>query len=117
MIESAVGAIFFTATNYKTNFFFFRGVNVNDLVSQFNEVQDLPCLVETGESLGTKKDKMVLKQLESFLSKYYEGSLEMTDLKKFSIKLSIGYIGVRAVAKNPEEVQMLEKEYQRLVRK
>lgn len=117
MNESAVGAIFFTATNYKTNFFFFRGIDANDLVSQFNEVQDLPCLVETGESLGTKKDKIVLKQLQSFLLKYYEGSLEMTDLKNLSIKLSLGHIGVRAIAESPEEVQMLEKEYQRLVKK
>ena len=41
----------------------------------------------------------------------------MTDLKNLSIKLSLGHIGVRAIAESPEEVQMLEKEYQRLVKK
>ncbi len=103
-----VGAIFFTDTKYRSNEYFYTGVDANDLITQFNEDQNLTCLPEMGRSMGTKKDKVVLEKLDSFLMKYYEGELTMDDLKDFSVNLSIGFIGVRAIALNSEEVKKLE---------
>ena len=103
-----VGAIFFTDTDHGGHDYFYKGEDANDLITQFNEDQNLTCLPEMGRSMGTKKDKIVLKKLDAFLTKYYEGKLTMGDLKDFSVNLSIGYIGVRAIAETDEEVEQLE---------
>ncbi len=104
-----VGAIFMTDTEHGSRDYFYTGEDANDLITQFNEDQNLTCLPEMGRSMGTRKDKIVLKKLDAFLTNYYRGELTMDDLKDFSVNLSIGYIGVRAIAETEEEVEKLER--------
>ncbi len=103
-----VGAIFYTDKKYGGHDYLYTGEDANDLISQFNEDQNLTCLPEMGRLMGTRKDKIVLKKLDAFLTKYYRGELTMDDLKDFSVNLSIGYIGVRAIAETDEDVKKLE---------
>ena len=108
-----VAAIFFTDTEHGGHDYFYKGEDANDLITQFNEDQNLTCLPEMGRSMGTRKDKIVLAKLDNFLMKYYQGELTMDDLKDFSVNLSIGYIGVRALAETEEEVEKLEAKVKR----
>ena len=108
-----VGAIFFTDTDHGGHDYFYIGEDANDLITQFNEDQNLTCLPEMGRSMGTRKDKIVLKKLDAFLTKYYDGKLTMDDIKDFSVNLSIGYIGVRAIAETDDEVNQLEAKVKR----
>ncbi len=104
-----VAAIFYTKTSARSREYFFKGDSPGILLAQFNNVQDLECMSRMGCCCGSKGDQSELEKLDAFLDKFRNDELTMEDLKDFSLKLSIGKIGVKAIAVNDEEIQKLEK--------
>lgn len=104
-----VAAVFFLDSWAGHNEYFLEGEDASDLLTQFEEVQDLSCIVHMGRMNGEKKDQKELDKLEELLEKHQNGDLEMSDLKGFSIDVSVGKMGVLATAETDEEIGSLRK--------
>ena len=102
-----VAAIFEMESMWGPEKHFFEGDDASSLLSQFERVEDLNCLIRMGRMQGPKKDQKELDKLEALLEKHYSDELTMDDLKKFSIKLSLGKLVVSAVAESDEEIEKI----------
>lgn len=67
-----------------------RGDNASELLTEFEEIQSLSCLVRMGRGQEDTKGQKQLDKLEAILEKKYNGDLTISDLKKMNIKISIG---------------------------
>ena len=65
----------------------FEGKSPKEIISKFNRIQDLDCLVRMGPMYGDD-----VSELETFMDKYHSGNLTFEDLKNMDISLSIGTI-------------------------
>lgn len=61
-----------------------------DLVREIDSAQNLQCLVQMADTMGTKKDKKEIGKLIVFLEKYTDGSLTIDDIRNLDVNLSIG---------------------------
>ena len=86
----------------------FEGESASEILGQVEAYQDFDCLLRMGRMEEGKKGQKELDKLEAFLDKYYDGTLNMADLKKLNIKLSIGDIVCHGVAEGEEAIAKLK---------
>ena len=91
--------------------YIFRGDSASDLLSKFERVQDLGCLVRMGRFQENKKGQKELDKLEAVLDKYYDGSLEPDDLLELDISISLGTIKCACVEEGDDAVDKLKAQY------
>lgn len=69
-----------------------KGDSASELLSEFEEIQSLNCLVRMGRMEENASGQKQLDKLEVILEKKMNGELTIAELKKMNIKLSIGSI-------------------------
>ena len=67
-----------------------EGETPADLVREIEKAQDLQCLAQMADMMGTKKDKKEIRKLIDFLDKYSDDSLTIEDIKNLNVDLSAG---------------------------
>lgn len=87
--------------------YIFKGTCASTILSQFERVQDLSCLVRMGRGSEGKKGQKQLDRLEELLKKHYSGDLTMQDLLDFDVMLSIGAMKCTGIAETDEEIEKL----------
>ena len=65
----------------------FEGEYPEDVMEQFERIQDLDCLVRMGPDFGDD-----VTDLKEFMDKYHSGSLSWDDIRNMNFELSIGTI-------------------------
>ena len=85
-------ATFRTDNGYVEHEYTIEGSSLEKIVSRFQAVQDLDCLVRMGRLMGDTDDEKALDGLENFLIKFYAGKLNLEDLRDFEVNLSAGSI-------------------------
>ena len=78
------------------------------IINRVEEIQDFGCLLRMGKMEEGKRGQKELSKLESFLNKYYDGSLSMDDIRTLNVSLSIGNIICHGIAENEEQVLTLK---------
>lgn len=91
--------------------YIFTGNSASDLLSAFEQVQDLGCLVRMGRSQEKKKGQEELEKLEAVLNKYYDGSLTPDDLLTLDISISIGTIKCVCIEEGDDGVEKLKAQF------
>ncbi len=89
----------------------FEGESLEEIMSRFEQVQDLGCLVRMGRSEENAAGQKQLDKLEAFLEKYYEGNLTPEDIKTLNVKISIGAFRCLGIAEGEEEIDALRQKY------
>lgn len=87
---------------------YFEGETASEIMRQVEEYQDFGCLIRMGRMEEGKKGQIELDKLEAFLEKYYEGTLEISDIEKLDIHLSIGDFICHGIAEGEEEIAKLK---------
>ena len=67
-----------------------EGETPADLVREIEKAQDLQCLAQMADMMGTKKDKKEISKLIEFLEKYNDDTLTIDDMKSPKAELSVG---------------------------
>lgn len=88
-----------------------EGNSASDLLSEFEQVQDLGCLIRMGRSQESKKGQKELDKLEAILNKYYDGSLTADDLLTIDIAISLGTIKCVCIEEGDDAVETLKAQY------
>lgn len=70
--------------------YFFMEEIVDAIIEQFEEAQDLDCLVRMGYGAEGKAGQEELAKIAAFVGKYRAGRVTLEDLKAFTFKLSAG---------------------------
>lgn len=91
--------------------YIFAGNTASDLLSEFERVQDLGCLVRMGRGQESKKGQKELDKLEAILEKYYDGSLTADDLLTLDIAISLGTIKCVCIEEGGDAVEKLKAQY------
>lgn len=91
--------------------YIFKGNTASNLLSEFERVQDLGCLVRMGRSQENKKGQKELDKLEAILEKYYDGSLTTDDLLTLDIAISLGTIKCVCIEEGDDAAEKLKKQY------
>lgn len=91
--------------------YIFDGGSVSALLSKFERVQDLSCLVQMGRSQESQKGQKELDKLETILDKYYDGSLTADDLLTLDIGISLGTIKCVCIEEGDDAVDKLRAQY------
>lgn len=86
----------------------FEGESPTEIIRKLEKYQDFGCLLNMGRAQEGKKGQKELDKLESFLNKYYDGTLSMNDIKELSVHLSIADIVCHGVAKGEDEIAALK---------
>ena len=95
-----------------TDQYIFEGESASEMLSQFENVQSLECLVEMGRSHErSKSGKQAIDDLEKMLEKHYSDELEIEDLLKFDIKISLGEMRCITVVEGDDAIAQLRAEY------
>ena len=87
--------------------YFFDGETPSDIISKFQQEQNLECLVRMGSMEEGPKGRKDLSKINAFLKKYYSGKLKMKDIKEFSFNLSVGSCRCIDVAEGDEAIATL----------
>ena len=104
-------ALFEMKTQMGKQQYIFEGEDPLILLSEFENVQNLWCLVQMGKVHGTKEDKKPLKKLEKLLEKYRMCDFTIEDLLSLDIEVSIGSIKCVTVVEGEEEIAKLRAAY------
>ena len=88
--------------------YIFKGEDASDILSKFERIRDLSCLVRMGRANEGKKGQKQLDKLEKILEKYYSGDLTMDDLKDFDIKISLGAMKCSDIAIGEDEIEVMK---------
>ena len=88
--------------------YIFEGEDASEILSKFERIQDLSCLVRMGRSEEGKKGQKQLDKLEEILEKHYSGELTMDDLKTFDIKISLGAMNCSGIAEGDDEIEAMK---------
>ena len=80
-----------------------EGDTPEDLVRAVEREQDLQCLAQMAGSMGTKKDKLEVRKLMEFLSKYYDGGLTIEDVRNLDVHLSVGTLKCESLTVSEDE--------------
>ena len=91
--------------------YIFKGNTASALLSEFERVQDLGCLVRMGRSEEKKQGQKELDKLEAVLNKYYDGSLTPDDLRTLNISISIGAIKCVCIEEGDDAMDKLRTQY------
>ncbi|MCF0123292.1 MAG: hypothetical protein HUJ67_04175 [Ruminiclostridium sp.] len=104
-------AVFEIKTRFGKEKYLFEGTSAANLLSQFEEYQDLECLVSMGQMQEKGKGLQELKKLEDLLDKRGSCNLSMADLEQFAIKISLGTIKCTGTAEGEEAILALRKRH------
>lgn len=69
-----------------------KGNSLQELIDVIEKEQDLMCLIQQVNMMGTKKDKREVQKLIAFLDKRNADKLTVEDVKELDVKLSVGRI-------------------------
>lgn len=89
----------------------FEAESVGELFYKFNQIQDLCCLVRMGRARERKKGQKALDLIEELIEKYYDHALDIEDLLRMDVQLSIGSIKCVCVVEGVEEIDKLRAQY------
>ena len=93
-----------------TEQYIIEGDTASEMLSRFENVQDLECLVRMGQNEErSSAGKKAIKALEYLLDKHYSGSLTYKDLLELDVKISIGAIKCIAIVEGKEAIAQLRK--------
>ena len=88
-----------------TEEYIFEGASASEMLSKFENVQDLGCLVRMGSrEERSAAGKKAIRDLEALLDKHYSGELTDADLLSLDIKISIGAIKCSAIVEGEEAI-------------
>ena len=91
--------------------YIFEGNTASDLLSKFERVQDLGCLVQMGRSHENKNGQKELDKLEAILDKYYDGSLTPEELLTLDVSISLGAIKCVCIEEGATAADTLKAQY------
>ena len=95
-----------------TEQYIFEGDTASEMLSRFENVQDLGCLVRMGQhEERSSAGKRAIKALEDLLDKHYSGSLANKDLLELDVKISIGAIKCVTIVEGNEAIAQLRKDH------
>ena len=95
-----------------TKKYIFEGGTASEMLSRFEEVQDLGCLVRMGQhEERSVAGKRAIKALEDLLDKHYSGGLTNKDLLELDVRTSIGAIKCITVVEGNEAIAQLRKDH------
>ena len=86
----------------------FEGNTPSEILQQVETYQDFGCLVRMGRMEEGKRGQKELDKLEAFLEKYYDETLEMSDIDKLDIHLTIGDFVCHGIAEGEEAIVKLK---------
>lgn len=86
---------------------YYEGDTVASIVRQFENFQDLGCLVMMGRANEGKEGQKEVTKIAAFLKKYHSGKLTLEDLKDFTFNLSVGSFQCLEAAQGDDEVARL----------
>ena len=86
---------------------YFTGDSPGDIIRQFEQVQDLGCLVDMGRMNEDKKGQKEIDKIEAFLDKYDCGKLTIEDIRDFAFKLNVCAFRCLEVAENETAAETL----------
>ena len=78
------------------------------IIRKVEDIQDFECLLQMGRMEEGKNGQKELSKLETFLDKYYSGTLTLKDIEKLNVHLSIGDITCHGVAETEEGIVALK---------
>ena len=85
--------------------YIFEGDSASEMLSKFENVQDLGCLVRMGRrEERSAAGKKAINDLEALLDKHYAGELTDADLLSLDIKISIGAIKCLAIVEGEDAI-------------
>jgi hypothetical protein len=88
-----------------------RGGSAADLLSGFEEVQSLSCLVRMGRGREDAEGQKMLIYLEDILFKRDSGTLTNEDLLAFDIKISLGTIKCVEIIEGDSALEQLKEKH------
>ncbi len=91
----------------------FEGETWSDVADRLNDEQDLFCLANQVQLMGTPADKRKTKAFIDFLSKYQHRTLAREDIASSKLELSIGGFKCVAVADDDDEKPQVAKKTRR----
>ena len=95
-----------------TEQYIFEGDSASEMLSKFEAIQDLGCLVRMGRrEERSATGKQSINDLEALLDKHYSGTLTNNDLLGLDIKISIGSIKCVAILDGDDAADKLKVEY------
>ena len=91
--------------------FVFTGGSAAELLTEFEEIQSLGCLVRMGRERENAKGQKMLDKLEDILNKRESGVLTNEDLLTLDIDISLGTIKCVEIAEGDDAVEQLKAKY------
>lgn len=91
--------------------YIFKGNSATVLLSEFEAIQDLGCLVRMGRGQEDTKGQKELDKLEAILDKYYDGTLTPDDLLTLDISISLGTIKCVCIEEGADAADKLKAQY------
>ncbi len=95
-----------------TEQYIFTGNTASEMLSRFEDVQSLECLVRMGRrEERSASGKKAINDLEALWDKHYSGALTNDDLLGLDIKISIGSIKCVVILEGDDAADKLKAEY------
>ena len=91
--------------------FIFQGKDATEIMTAFEDVQDLDCLVGMGRAEEDAAGQLALDKIEEIIIKYQNGCLTVEDLRAFDVRISIGAIKCVCVVESNEAISELKAQY------
>lgn len=88
-----------------------KGDSASALLHEFEDIQNLSCLVMMGRSEENAKGQKMLDKLEEILNMRASGELTNETLLSLDIKISIGTIKCAEIAEGENAVEQLKAKY------
>ena len=91
--------------------YIFKGDTASKLLSEFEQVQSLGCLVRMGRGQENENGQRELDKLEAILDKYYDGDLTPDELLTLDISISLGTIKCVCIEEGDDAVAKLKAQF------
>ena len=91
--------------------YIFEGQCASELLTKFEQIQDLSCLVMMGRGEEGAAGQKSLDKLEDILNKHYSGELTTDDLQTLNIKISLGTIKCSCIVEGEAAIRELKEKY------
>lgn len=105
-------ALFETESWLGTRQYIFEGGSASELLSKFENIQNLQCLVHMGLAEETSPAAIKsISKLSKLLDSHYDGTLTVEELKTLDLKISIGAVKCVTVIEGDDAADQLKKAY------
>ena len=91
--------------------YIFKGDSASALLYEFEDLQDLSCLVMMGRAEEGEEGQKMLDKVEEILNKQAAGDLTIEDLLFLDIEISIGAIKCAEIAEGDNAFEELKAKY------